>query len=75
MASNNFYPAIIYASVVKWLSLKSPLSAPQNEASMVNILAILSSLYIAIRAVPSFDLFSENLDYSNEKKSSSFDRI
>lgn len=75
MASRNFYPAYIYESVVKWVSWSSPLSAPQNEASSVNIFGIFNSLYIDMRAVPSFDLFNENLDYSKEKKSQSFDRI
>ena len=60
-------PAIISVSVVKCKSLCFPLSAPQNEASIVKILGMPSSLNIAILAVPSFALFIENRDYSKEK--------
>lgn len=42
---------------------------------MVKIFGIFSSLNIAILAVPSLDLFIENLLYSNEKKSHSLDMI
>ena len=45
------------------------------DASRVKIFAILSSLNIAILAVPSLSRFIENLDYSNEKKSQILDMM
>ena len=60
---------------MKCWSLNLPLSAPQNDASIVNMFGIYSSLYMAILAVESLYLLIENLDCSNEKKSHSFDMM
>jgi hypothetical protein len=55
--------------------LNFPLSAPQNEASIVKIFGTPISLNIKSLAVYSLHLLIENLDYSKEKKSHILDII
>lgn len=51
------------------------MSAPEKEASSVKMAGTFSSLYIAIRAVDSFDLCIEKRQDSKLKKSHSLDNM
>ena len=60
---------------MKCYPLLAPMSDPENDASIVKMLGILSSLHIAILAVASLDLCIEKRDWLKEKESHSFDKM